>query len=33
MVGAGRALVAPLLIVGTGLYLYAWRLGVPGRSD
>ena len=27
------AVVALLVLVGTGVYLYAWRLGVPGRSS
>jgi len=27
------AAVALLVLVGTGVYLYAWRPGVPGRSS
>ena len=32
--GASLAAAAALLVlVGTGVYLYAWRPGVPGRSS
>jgi hypothetical protein len=27
------AAAALLLLVAVGVYLYAWRFGVPGRSD